>query len=59
MAKFQSHCSGHARGSQLLETVSEIGAKILYPIHTEFPNEYEKVSKNLVLVEEGKRYGLS
>ncbi len=59
MAKFQSHCSGHARGSQLLETVSEIGAKTLYPIHTEFPNQYEKVSKNLVLVEEGKRYDLS
>ena len=59
MAKFQSHCSGHARGSQLLETVSEIGAKTLYPVHTEYPNEYKKVSKNVVLVEEGKRYDLS
>lgn len=59
MNKFQSHCSGHARGSHLLEAVSEIGARTLYPVHTEHPELYRKVSKNLVLVEEGKKYKLS
>lgn len=56
MHKFQSHCSGHARGKDLLEAVSEIGAKTLYPIHTEHPDLYKKVSKNMILIEEGKKY---
>ena len=55
---FLSHCSGHARGQDLLKAVSEIGAKILYPIHTEHPEEYKKVSKNMVLIDEGKKYVL-
>ena len=58
MGKFQSHCSGHARGSDLLEAVSEIGAKTLYPVHTEHPDLYRKVSKNMILVKEGKKYEL-
>ena len=58
MHKFQSHCSGHARGQDLLKAVSEIGAKTLYPIHTEHPEFYKSVSKNMVLVEEGKKYAL-
>jgi len=58
MNKFQSHCSGHARGSHLLEAVSEIDAKSLYPVHTEHPNAYKKVSKNITIVEEGVKYDL-
>jgi len=58
MNKFQSHCSGHARGQDLLEIVSEIGAKTLYPIHTEHPEAYKKVSKSMTLVKEGKKYDL-
>jgi len=58
MNKFQSHCSGHARGKDLLDAVSEIGAKTLYPIHTEHPDAYKSVSKNMVLVKEGKKYKL-
>jgi len=58
MSKFQSHCSGHARGSHLLEAVAEIGAKTIYPIHTEHPDLFKKVSKNLVLVQEGTKYDL-
>lgn len=46
LLKFQSHCSGHARGSDLIEVVSRIGAKVNFPIHTEFPALYQnKVSK--------------
>jgi len=58
MQKFQSHCSGHARGKHLLEAVSEINAKTLYPIHTKHPEAYKTVSKNMVLVLEGKKYVL-
>jgi len=58
MHKFQSHCSGHARGSDLLEAVSDIDAKTLYPVHTEHPDTYKKVSNNMVLIEEGKTYVL-
>jgi len=58
MNKFQSHCSGHARGRDLLQAVSEIDAKTLYPVHTEHPELYKKVSKNTVLVEEGVKYNL-
>jgi ribonuclease J len=56
MHKFQSHCSGHARGKDLLDAVKEIKAKTLYPIHTEHPEVYGTVSKNTVLVQEGKKY---
>jgi len=58
MKKYQCHCSGHARGQDLLEAVAEIGAKSLYPIHTEHPEAYAKVSKNMITVEEGKKYEL-
>ena len=56
MDKFQSHCSGHARGKDLLAIVDEIGAKTLYPIHTEHPKVYESVSKNTIMVQEAKKY---
>lgn len=59
MNKFQSHCSGHARGKDLLEAVSEIEAKTLYPVHTEHPDLYKKVSKNIILIKEGAKYDLS
>jgi len=38
--------------------VSEIEAKTLYPIHTEYPEAYKSISKNIILVEEGKKYKL-
>jgi len=56
MKKFQSHCSGHARGQDLLEVVKEINAKFLYPIHTKHPDVFKSVSKNTILVQEGKKY---
>jgi len=56
MNKFQCHCSGHAQGRDLLEAVSEIDAKTLYPVHTEHPEAYKKVSKNMTIVEEGIKY---
>jgi len=58
MAKFQSHCSGHAGGKDLLGAVSEINAKTLYPVHTVHPDSYKKTSKSMVLIQEGKKYSL-
>ena len=58
MSRVQSHCSGHARGRDLLEAVAEINAKTLYPVHTEHPEAYNSVSNNMILVEEGKKYSL-
>ncbi len=58
MQKFQSHCSGHARGSDLLEVVKEIDAKSIYPIHTEHPDAFKSVSNNMITVVEGKKYVL-
>ena len=50
------YCSGRARGQDLPKTVSKIGAKTLFPIHTEHTDLYNQVSKNMILVDEGKKY---
>ena len=56
--RVQSHCSGHSKGQDLLDIVTTVNAKTLFPVHTEHPNAYRKVAKNMVLVEEGKKYSL-
>jgi len=56
MNKFQCHCSGHANPSDLFGAVKEIDAKTLFPVHTEHPEDYKKVSNNMNLVEEGRKY---
>ena len=56
--KFQCHCSGHARGKDLLDSVREINAKTIYPIHTEHPKVFETISKNTTIVQENKSYEL-
>jgi ribonuclease J len=56
--KFQSHCSGHAKGKDLLEIVKEIDACTIYPIHTTRPELYKNAVKNVIEVREGVSYGL-
>jgi len=58
LTKYQSHCSGHAKGSDLLKAVSEINAKTVYPVHTEHPELFRKVSTNIVIIDEGVKYDL-
>lgn len=58
MAKFQSHCSGHARGKDLVQAVSEIDSKIIFPIHTEYPEVYRKSVSNVTIVKESVKYFL-
>jgi len=59
MNRVQSHCSGHARGQDLLKAVNEIDAKMLFPVHTEHPEAYKKISKNITIVEEDVKYEIS
>jgi len=58
LEKHQIHCSGHAKGEDLLDIVKDIDAKMLYPIHTEHPTEYVKVTNKMTVVEAGKKYTL-
>jgi len=59
LERVQSHCSGHSKGQYLLDAVKAVDAKMLYPVHTEHPDAYRKVSKNMTIVEEGKKYELT
>jgi len=54
--RVQSHCSGHSKGKYLLDVVKTVDAKMLYPIHTEHPEAYKKVAKNMTVVKEGIKY---
>ncbi len=57
--KFQCHCSGHTRSKDLLQIVSEIDARTLYPVHTEHSEIYKRTVKNVIEVVEGRPYLLS
>ena len=56
--RIQSHCSGHSKGNDLLEIVKSIDAKMLFPIHTEHPDAYRKVTDKITIVQEAKKYNL-
>ncbi|MGI0031006.1 MAG: MBL fold metallo-hydrolase RNA specificity domain-containing protein [Nitrososphaeraceae archaeon] len=58
MAKFQCHCSGHARGKDLIKAVSDIDPKIIFPIHTENPEVFGKKIPNTVMGKEFVKYYL-
>ena len=56
--RIQSHCSGHSKGKDLLEIVKSIDSDMLFPIHTESPDAYTKVTNKLTIVQEAKKYEL-
>jgi ribonuclease J len=56
--RIQSHCSGHSKGNDLLEIVKNIDAKMLFPIHTEHPDAYKKITNKITIVEKAKTYNL-
>jgi ribonuclease J len=58
LRKFQSHCSGHACGKELLEMARRIKAKKIFPIHTEHPQVFRKALKNVQVVQEAVEYEL-
>jgi len=56
--RVQSHCSGHSKGQYLLDIVKTIDAKMLFPIHTEHPEAYKKVTDKILIIDEGVKYQL-
>ena len=58
MEHHQIHCSGHAKGEDLMEMVKDIDSKILFPVHTEYPTEYARVTNKINVVKLNKTYDL-
>ncbi len=56
LANEQIHCSGHASRTDLFDIVKEIDAQMLYPIHSDHPEEYKGVVNNITFPEIGKKY---
>jgi len=56
--RFQSHCSGHAKNSDIINLVKTIDAKRVFPIHTEYPEAFKSIAKNMTLILEGETYKL-
>ena len=54
--RIQSHCSGHSKGKDLLEIVKSINSDMLFPIHTESPDSYKKITDKITIVHESKKY---
>jgi ribonuclease J len=58
MGRYQIHCSGHAKSSDLFQVVREIDAGMLFPIHTEHPEAYVRVTRKMTVVEESQPYAI-
>ena len=54
----QSHCSGHINGEDLINLIKTIKPTNLFPIHTEHPHMFKKISSHVIMVKEGKMYKL-
>ena len=54
----QLHASGHMNKQELTEMIGRINPKRIFPVHTENPGLFEKVSKKTVIPSRGKRYTL-
>jgi ribonuclease J len=52
----QSHCSGHIFGADLKELIETVKPKFLFPIHTEKPGIFRKLSMRTRMIKEGKNY---
>lgn len=52
----RAHASGHISGIELAEVMKIVKPKLVIPIHTEYPEEFNKIAKNVKLVEKGVEY---
>ncbi len=50
----QAHCSGHADREAIKEMVNGIAPGRVIPMHTEHPEEFKKLHKDVVVLETGK-----
>jgi ribonuclease J len=55
---FQSHCSGHACGKELIELAKRIKPRMVFPIHTEHPRLFCRMLRGVRLVREAVEYEL-
>ena len=55
----QIHCSGHANRADLFQMVKDIDAKMLYPIHSDAPQEYTGIVDNITFPEYAKSYEIN
>jgi len=54
----QMHASGHASGGELQEIVREVGARHVYPIHTQHPEAFQKPGAHVRSPELGTAYAV-
>jgi ribonuclease J len=54
----QAHCSGHINGRDLKKVVKTVNPKMLFPVHTEHPDDFTSFHDNTIIVYEGKLYKL-
>jgi ribonuclease J len=53
--KFErTHISGHISGKELAGFIQKIQPEMVIPVHTEFPEEFKKMHKNVKIVEKGE-----
>ena len=53
------HASGHASGPEIEQFIHDINPKVVFPVHTEHPEAFDKIvpmSTKVVSPEEGKEY---
>jgi ribonuclease J len=51
------HVSGHASGEDITWAIEQIDPDYIVPIHTEARERFAESFENVVMVEEGIRYG--
>lgn len=54
-----AHASGHMSNAELKQMIEEINPKKVIPVHTEKPELFRKIAKNVEIVKEGKPYQVS
>ena len=52
----QLHASGHLNKEQIAQLVTEIGAKKIFPVHTENAQLFKQISRNAEIIKREKEY---
>jgi ribonuclease J len=60
--EYSAHASGHASGTEIKRILERVRPEIVYPIHTEKPDEFKRILKGseikVVIPEVGRTYSL-
>jgi len=59
LKRFQAHASGHASGKEIAEAIDAIKPKLLFPVHTEYPESFKGLAQNVIMPEISKEYSFS